>query len=30
MKNVITYKNCQSRGMPLQRDEKGGGTNADG
>ena len=25
-----TYKNCQSCGMPLKRDEKGGGTNADG
>jgi hypothetical protein len=24
------YKNCQSCGMPLRRDEKGGGTNADG
>ena len=24
------YKNCQSCGMPLSRDEKGGGTNADG
>lgn len=24
------YKNCQSCGMPLKRDEKGGGTNADG
>ena len=23
-------KNCQSCGMPLSRDEKGGGTNADG
>ena len=23
------YKNCQSCGMPLKRDEKGGGTNAD-
>lgn len=23
-------KNCQSCGMPLKRDEKGGGTNADG
>lgn len=26
----ISYKNCQSCGMPLKRDEKGGGTNADG
>ncbi len=25
-----TYKNCQSCGMPLKRDEKGGGTNANG
>jgi hypothetical protein len=25
-----TYKNCQSCGMPLRRDELGGGTNADG
>jgi hypothetical protein len=25
-----TYKNCQSCGMPMKRDEKGGGTNADG
>jgi len=24
------YKDCQSCGMPLKRDEKGGGTNADG
>ncbi len=24
------YKNCQSCGMPMKRDEKGGGTNADG
>lgn len=24
------YKNCQSCGMPLKRDDKGGGTNADG
>ena len=24
------YKNCQSCGMPLKRDEKRGGTNADG
>ncbi len=24
------YKNCQSCGMPLKRDEKGGGTNSDG
>lgn len=26
----MNYKNCQSCGMPLKRDEKGGGTNADG
>ena len=25
-----SYKNCQSCGMPMRRDEKGGGTNADG
>jgi hypothetical protein len=25
-----TNKNCQSCGMPLKRDLKGGGTNADG
>ncbi|MBL0258370.1 MAG: zinc ribbon domain-containing protein [Bacteroidetes bacterium] len=24
------FKNCQSCGMPLKRDEKGGGTNVDG
>ncbi len=24
------YKNCQSCGMPLKRDEQGGGSNADG
>ena len=24
------YKNCQSCGMPLSKDEKGGGTNTDG
>ena len=29
MKNA-GYKNCQSCGMPMRRDEKGGGTNADG
>jgi hypothetical protein len=27
---MSTYKNCQSCGMPLKRDEKGGGTEADG
>ena len=25
-----TYKACQSCGMPFKRDEKGGGSNADG
>jgi hypothetical protein len=25
-----SHKNCQSCGMPMKRDEKGGGTNADG
>ncbi len=25
-----TYKNCQSCSMPMSKDEKGGGTNADG
>ena len=25
-----SFKNCQSCGMPLKRDQKGGGTNADG
>jgi hypothetical protein len=25
-----TNKNCQSCGMPMNKDEKGGGTNADG
>ncbi len=24
------FKNCQSCGMPLKKDEKGGGSNADG
>lgn len=24
------YKNCQSCGMPMKKDAKGGGTNADG
>jgi len=27
---VKEYKNCQSCGMPLKKDPKGGGTNADG
>jgi putative zinc ribbon protein len=30
VKVAKAYKNCQSCGMPLSRDEKGGGTNADG
>ena len=30
MNSKSSYKNCQSCGMPLRRDEKGGGTNADG
>lgn len=25
-----TYKNCQSCGMPMKKDENRGGTNADG
>ena len=25
-----TYRDCQSCGMPMSRDEKGGGTEADG
>ena len=25
-----SYKNCQSCGMPLNKDAQGGGTNADG
>ena len=25
----MTYTNCQSCGMPLKQDPKGGGTNAD-
>lgn len=29
-KPMTTYKNCQSCGMPLKKDAKGGGTNADG
>lgn len=24
------YKNCQSCGMPMKKDKKGGGTNTDG
>ena len=27
---ATSFKHCQSCGMPLSRDEKGGGTNADG
>jgi hypothetical protein len=27
---MSTYKSCQSCGMPLKRDEQGGGTEADG
>jgi hypothetical protein len=27
---MSAYKNCQSCGMPLKRDEKGGGTEVDG
>jgi hypothetical protein len=30
MESSRTFKNCQSCGMPLKRDEKGGGTNTDG
>jgi Putative zinc ribbon domain len=26
----MSYKNCQSCGMPLSKDKKGGGTEADG
>ena len=26
----MTYKNCQSCGMPLSKDSEGGGTEADG
>lgn len=26
----MAYTNCQSCGMPLKRDERGGGTTADG
>ena len=25
-----SYRSCQSCGMPMKRDEKGGGSNADG
>jgi len=30
MTTTNAYKNCQSCGMPMARDERGGGTNADG
>ena len=30
MSTSRSIKNCQSCGMPLRRDEQGGGTNADG
>ena len=30
MNQPKSYKFCQSCGMPMHRDEKGGGTNADG
>jgi hypothetical protein len=30
LKMQKAYKHCQSCGMPLRRDELGGGTNADG
>lgn len=30
MEATKVYKSCQSCSMPLKRDEKGGGTNADG
>jgi len=30
MNPIKSYKSCQSCGMPLSKDEKGGGTNADG
>ena len=30
MESAKVYKNCQSCGMPMKRDEKGGGSNADG
>jgi hypothetical protein len=28
--NPVRYKNCQSCGMPLTKDQNGGGTEADG
>lgn len=30
MESGQRFKHCQSCGMPLKRDEKGGGTNTDG
>ena len=30
MTTTRRFKNCQSCGMPLRRDERGGGSNADG
>lgn len=30
MESVRAKGNCQSCGMPMKRDQKGGGTNADG
>ena len=30
MATTTAYEHCQSCGMPLKRDEQGGGTNADG
>ena len=30
MASSATYKNCQSCGMPMKRDPRGGGTEADG
>ena len=30
VENEKLFKNCQSCGMPLKRDERGGGKNADG
>ena len=30
MESGRAFRNCQSCGMPIKRDENGGGTNADG
>ena len=30
MSTSRSFKNCQSCGMPLRRDDQGGGTNEDG